>query len=45
MIHHCVKEQEICKLMIQKHIANGDIDFDDVIELEQHDQIKSHSYK
>jgi hypothetical protein len=31
--------------MVQTHIANGDIDFDDVIELEQHDQIKSNSYK
>ena len=31
-------------LMDQKHIANGDIDFDGVIKLEQHEKIKSNDY-
>ena len=30
--------------MDQKHIVNGDIDFDGVIKLEQHEKIKSNDY-
>ena len=31
-------------LMDQKHIVNGDIDFDGVIKLEQHEKVKSNDY-
>ena len=50
LIQHYVNEQEIYKdtqnylegfkLMNYKHIANGDIDFDGVINLEPHEQRK-----
>ena len=32
------------KIMDEKHIANGDIDFDGVIKLEEHEKIKSNNY-
>ena len=31
--------------MDERHIANGDVDFDGVIKLEQHEKTKYNNYK